>query len=54
MEKSVFVLKTERETIAERERVEAEERAIKESIKNRMEERKAETKQIMIDERPFF
>ncbi|XP_077240766.1 uncharacterized protein LOC143881536 [Tasmannia lanceolata] len=50
MVKPVFVPKSERDTIAERERVEAEERALEELVKRRMEERKVETKQIVVEE----
>lgn len=49
MAKPVFVPKHERETIAERERLEAEERALEEAVKRRMEERKVETKQIVVE-----
>ncbi|GAB4836240.1 hypothetical protein Ancab_001155 [Ancistrocladus abbreviatus] len=49
MVKPVFVPKSERDTIAERERLEAEERALEEAVKRRMEERKAETKQIVVE-----
>ncbi|XP_021720669.1 microfibrillar-associated protein 1-like [Chenopodium quinoa] len=47
--KPVFVPKQERETIAERERVEAEEQALEEAVKRRLEERKVETKQIVVE-----
>jgi microfibrillar-associated protein 1 len=50
MVKPVFVPKSERDTIAERERLEAEERAVEESKKKRLEERKVETKQIVVEE----
>lgn len=50
MVKPVFVPKSERDTIAERERLEAEELALEESVKKRLEERKAETKQIVVEE----
>ncbi|PIA54047.1 hypothetical protein AQUCO_00900550v1 [Aquilegia coerulea] len=50
MVKPVFVPKSERDTIAERERLEAEERAIEEMVKRRKEERKAETRQIVVAE----
>lgn len=50
MVKPVFVPKSERDTIAERERLEAEERALEESKKRRLEERKIETKQIVVEE----
>ncbi|KAJ8433866.1 hypothetical protein Cgig2_032077 [Carnegiea gigantea] len=49
MAKPVFVPKQERETIAERERLEAEERALEEAVKRRLEERKVETKQIVVE-----
>lgn len=49
MVKPVFVPKLERDTIAERERIEAEERALEEAVKRRMEERKVETKQIVVE-----
>lgn len=50
MVKPVFVPKQERDTIQERERLEAEERALEESMKKRLEERKTETKQIVVEE----
>ncbi|GJZ75762.1 microfibrillar-associated protein 1-like protein [Tanacetum coccineum] len=49
MMKPVFVKKSERDTIAEREKMEAEERAIKEFMKMRVEERKVETKQMVVE-----
>ncbi|KAK9682124.1 hypothetical protein RND81_10G052400 [Saponaria officinalis] len=49
MAKPVFVPKQERETIAERERMEAAERALEEAVKRRMAERKVETKQIVVE-----
>ncbi|XP_073123401.1 uncharacterized protein [Henckelia pumila] len=49
MVKPVFVPKSERDTIAERERLEAEERALEEAVKKRIEERKRETKEIVIE-----
>ncbi|KAH9602105.1 hypothetical protein KSS87_001854 [Heliosperma pusillum] len=49
MAKPVFVPKQERETIAEREKIEADERALEESVKRRIAERKAETKQIVVE-----
>ncbi|XP_074281033.1 uncharacterized protein LOC141605977 [Silene latifolia] len=49
MAKPVFVPKQERETIAERERLEAEERALEEAVKRKIAERKAETKQIVVE-----
>ncbi|KAL5539030.1 hypothetical protein UlMin_043690 [Ulmus minor] len=50
MLKPVFVPKSERDTIAERERLEAEERALEELKKKKLEERKRETKQIVVEE----
>ncbi|GAV88383.1 Prp19_bind domain-containing protein [Cephalotus follicularis] len=50
MVKPVFVPKAERDTIADRERVEAEERALEELVKRRLEQRKVETRQIVIEE----
>lgn len=50
MVKPVFVPKSERDTIAEREKIEEEERAIEELMKRRVEERKVETKQIVVEE----
>nr|POE91173.1 hypothetical protein CFP56_51449 [Quercus suber] len=50
MVKPVFVPKSKRDTIAERERLEAEERALEESKKKRLEERKVHTKQIVVEE----
>ncbi|KAM7500053.1 hypothetical protein LguiA_024467 [Lonicera macranthoides] len=50
MVKPVFVPKPERDTVAEREWVEEEERAVKESVRKRLEERKAETKKIVVEE----
>ncbi|KAI4341184.1 hypothetical protein MLD38_025940 [Melastoma candidum] len=50
MVKPVFVPKSERDTIAERERLEAEERALEELVKKRQAERKIETKQIVVEE----
>ncbi|XP_040997716.1 microfibrillar-associated protein 1-like [Juglans microcarpa x Juglans regia] len=50
MVKPVFVPKSERDTIAERERLEAEEQALEESKRKRLEERKVETKQIVVEE----
>ncbi|GAB2230247.1 hypothetical protein Droror1_Dr00014505 [Drosera rotundifolia] len=49
MVKPVFVPKSERDTIAERERLEAEERALEEAVRRRMEERKVETKRIVVE-----
>lgn len=50
MLKPVFVPKSERDTVAERERVEAEEQALEELKKKKLEERKRETKQIVVEE----
>ncbi|KAM7505149.1 hypothetical protein LguiB_004053 [Lonicera macranthoides] len=50
MVKPVFVPKPERDTVAEREWVEEEERAVKESVRKRLEYRKAETKKIVVEE----
>ncbi|KAG8390203.1 hypothetical protein BUALT_Bualt01G0059100 [Buddleja alternifolia] len=49
MVKPVFVPKSERDTVAERERLEAEERALEEAVKRKMEERKKETKEIVVE-----
>ncbi|CAH9070448.1 unnamed protein product [Cuscuta epithymum] len=49
MVKPVFVPKSERDTIAERERIEAEELALEEMMKKRLEERKVETKKIIVE-----
>ncbi|KAL3645147.1 hypothetical protein CASFOL_010327 [Castilleja foliolosa] len=49
MVKPVFVPKSERDTIVERERIEAEEIALEEAVKKRMEERKRETKEIVVE-----
>ncbi|GAB2273013.1 hypothetical protein Dimus_007825 [Dionaea muscipula] len=49
MVKPVFVPKSERDTIAERERLEAEERALEEAVRRRMDERKVETKKIVVE-----
>ncbi|KAL3702014.1 hypothetical protein R1sor_020036 [Riccia sorocarpa] len=49
MVKPVFVPKAERETIAEREKLEAEEKAFQESMKKKLEDRKLETKQIIVE-----
>ncbi|MBA0803492.1 hypothetical protein Gohar_013700, partial [Gossypium harknessii] len=43
MAKAVFVPKSERETIAERKRLEEEERAMEEAVKRKLEHRKIET-----------
>ncbi|KAF8118271.1 hypothetical protein N665_0005s0039 [Sinapis alba] len=50
MMKPVFVPKPERDTIAERERMEAEEEALEELAKKKLEMRKIETKQIVVEE----
>ena len=50
MVKPVFVPKSERDTVAERERIEAEEEALEEAKRKRAEERKRETKQIVVEE----
>ncbi|KAH7569315.1 hypothetical protein ACOSP7_012689 [Xanthoceras sorbifolium] len=50
MLKPVFVPKSERDTIAERDRLEAEERALEELEKRKLEERKVETKKILVEE----
>ncbi|KAL2649659.1 hypothetical protein R1flu_017787 [Riccia fluitans] len=49
MVKPVFVPKAERETIAEKEKLKAEEEAFQESMKKKLEERKVETKQIVVE-----
>ncbi|CAA3027426.1 microfibrillar-associated 1-like [Olea europaea subsp. europaea] len=49
MVKPIFVPKSERDTIAERERLKAEERALDEAVKKMMEERRVETKQIVVE-----
>ncbi|KAJ4825415.1 hypothetical protein Tsubulata_030909 [Turnera subulata] len=49
MVKPVYVPKGERDTVAERERIEAEERAIEEKARKKLEERKIETKQILVE-----
>lgn len=50
MMKPVFVPKAVRETIAERERMEAEEEALEELAKKKLEMRKIETKAIVVEE----
>ncbi|KAF6162766.1 hypothetical protein GIB67_029035 [Kingdonia uniflora] len=50
MVKPVFVPKAERDTVAERERLEAEERALEDLVKRKKEERKIETKRIVVEE----
>ncbi|CAI9091951.1 OLC1v1027075C1 [Oldenlandia corymbosa var. corymbosa] len=49
MIKPVFVPKSERDTIAERERLEEEERALEEMVKRKLEERKVETKKLLVE-----
>ncbi|KAL4354783.1 hypothetical protein GQ457_06G013200 [Hibiscus cannabinus] len=49
MAKAVFVPKSERETIVERKRLEAEERAIEEAEKRKLEHRKIETRQLVVE-----
>ncbi|KAH8946014.1 hypothetical protein BDL97_12G070400 [Sphagnum fallax] len=50
MIKPVFVPKAERDTIAEREKLEAEEAAFQEAMKKKLQERKVETKQLVVEE----
>eukprot|EP00246_Nothoceros_aenigmaticus_P016571 TRINITY_DN7638_c0_g1_i2.p1 TRINITY_DN7638_c0_g1~~TRINITY_DN7638_c0_g1_i2.p1 ORF type:complete len:438 (+),score=157.09 TRINITY_DN7638_c0_g1_i2:170-1483(+) len=50
MVKPVFVPKAERETIAEREKLAAEEAAFQEAMKKKLEERKVETKHLLVEE----
>ncbi|WCJ43572.1 microfibrillar-associated protein-related [Euphorbia peplus] len=50
MVKPIFVPKSERDTIAERERLEAEEQALEDKARRKLEERKVETKQILVEE----
>ncbi|WOL15226.1 hypothetical protein Cni_G24007 [Canna indica] len=50
MVKPVFIPKSQRDTIAERERIEEEERRLEELVKKRLEERKVETRQIVVEE----
>lgn len=49
MIKPVFVPKSERDTIAEREKLEEEERALEELVKRRLEERRVETKKLVVE-----
>ncbi|ESQ29661.1 hypothetical protein EUTSA_v10023970mg [Eutrema salsugineum] len=49
MIKPVFVRKSERDTVAERERLEAKKEALEELAKRKMEMRKAETKQLVVE-----
>ncbi|GKF33104.1 microfibrillar-associated protein 1-like protein [Tanacetum coccineum] len=48
--KPVFVKKSERDTIDDREKMEAEKHAIEEFMKMRVEERKVETKKMLVEE----
>ncbi|CAM6037547.1 unnamed protein product [Sphagnum compactum] len=50
MIKPVFVPKAERDTVAEREKLEAEEAAFQEAMKKKLQERKVETKQLVVEE----
>jgi microfibrillar-associated protein 1 len=50
MAKPVFVPRSERDTISERERIEQEDVQIEELMKKRLAERKAETKKIVVEE----
>lgn len=50
MVKPVFIPKSQRDTIAERERMEAEELRLEEMEKKRLEERKIDTKQRVVEE----
>nr|CAB3467610.1 unnamed protein product [Digitaria exilis] len=50
MVKPVFIPKSQRDTIAERERLEEEERQLEELVKKRLEARKLETRQIVVEE----
>ncbi|KAE8655042.1 putative xyloglucan endotransglucosylase/hydrolase protein 23 [Hibiscus syriacus] len=49
MAKAVFVPKSDRETIAERKRLEAEEQAMEEAEKRKLEHRKIETRQLVVE-----
>lgn len=49
MAKAVFVPKSERETIAERKRLEEEERAMEEAVKRKLEHRKIESRQLVVE-----
>lgn len=49
MVKPVFILKSQRDTIAEREWLEEEDRQLEELVKKRMEARKIETRQIVVE-----
>eukprot|EP00271_Cylindrocystis_brebissonii_P001505 TRINITY_DN1176_c0_g1_i1.p1 TRINITY_DN1176_c0_g1~~TRINITY_DN1176_c0_g1_i1.p1 ORF type:complete len:441 (-),score=126.37 TRINITY_DN1176_c0_g1_i1:600-1922(-) len=50
MIKPLFVPKAERDTMAEKEKLEKEEEALQEAVKKKMEERKTETKQLLVEE----
>ncbi|KAK1605876.1 hypothetical protein QYE76_029549 [Lolium multiflorum] len=50
MVKPVFIPKSQRDTIAERERLEEEERQLEELVKKRLEARKAESRKIVVEE----
>jgi len=50
MVKPVFIPKSQRDTIAERDRLEEEERQLEELVKKRLEARKIETRQIVVEE----
>ncbi|XP_062202452.1 uncharacterized protein LOC133904856 [Phragmites australis] len=50
MVKPVFIPKSQRDTIAERERLEEEERQLEELVKKRLEARKIQTRQIVVEE----
>ncbi|CAN6285749.1 unnamed protein product [Urochloa humidicola] len=50
MVKPVFIPKSQRDTIAERERLEEEERQLEELVKKRLEARMIETRQIVVEE----
>jgi microfibrillar-associated protein 1 len=50
MVKPVFIPKSQRDTIAERERLEEEERQLEELVKKRLQVRKMETKQLVVEE----
>ncbi|KAK3135241.1 hypothetical protein QOZ80_5BG0416520 [Eleusine coracana subsp. coracana] len=50
MVKPVFIPKSQRDTIAERERLEEEERQLEELVKKRLAARKIETKQLVVEE----
>ncbi|KAJ3693958.1 hypothetical protein LUZ60_009438 [Juncus effusus] len=48
--KPVFIPKSQRDTIAEREKLEEDERRLEELVKKKMQERKVETKQMVVEE----